>query len=290
MSDLRIVNAKFLEERLKRGQRMNDLTDELNTTEGEMINHIKKTFHSRTAKNYIKRLKSKKPSSSSPKKKKARNDKEVKPEVMESITEVEINSTQEKESESKKTELELLLEKEDQMSNELCEDEIHHASLISQRAGLKSKLRDQYAQIKELEQKISQILSDFNANAAELNSLGDEMKELTVSITEKRNELEAHRKEIAKAKKVSMFIFANGEMEIESQCDLDFSVDTDKAHAVFNVLIQVEASENLTIKCLRTLATVSLIVEKLKFENIQYEINFDNETMQEVLNIVSQEN
>lgn len=296
MSDLRTINAKFLEESLKRGKRMHDFTSEFDTSEAEIIEYINKTFHERAAKNYIKRLKSKKPKTSDKKKKSTKKTKAIEPEV----TVVETTVIQEAEPEhvlvsevvpaSQSTALDLLLQKEAQLSAVLCQLEISHESKVSQRGVLKNKLRDQYAQINELETTLNELLESFNSNVDKFNSLGDEMKELTVSITEKRNELEAHRKEIAKAKKVSMFIFANGEMEIESQCDLDFSVDTDKAHAVFNVLIQVEASENLTIKCLRTLATVSLIVEKLKFENIQYEINFDNETMQEVLNIVSQEN
>ena len=277
MSDLRIVTAKYLEEKLKKGQRMEDLTSELDTSEEEIITHIKNNFSDRVAKNYIRRLKSKKPSN----KKKAEKDKEVKPEVMES-------NTGETESKSPKTELELLLEKEEQMSNEICEKEVMHANIISRRSGLKNKLREQYSQIKELEQKISEILRDFNANADLSNSLGDEMRSLSAQIAEKRTQLDAVRSEIDSLKKISIFVYSNGEIEFENQGSFDPTIDSSKISELFGTLVQNEVAECLTIKSIKQLAKVLVIVEKLQAENLKFEITFDETTMKEVFDIVSQ--
>lgn len=283
MSDLRIVNAKFLEERLKRGQRLNDLTDELNTTEEDLISHIYRTFHERTAKNYIKRLKSKKPSNK--KKNNTKKNKEDKPEVMESNTEVEINTTGETESKSPKTELELLLEKEKQMSNELCEKEVMHAKIISQRAGLKNKLREQYAQIKELDRKVSEILHDFNANADKLNSLSDEMRALSSHIAEKKSALDALREKIDEAKKITIYVFSSSEIEFENQGSFDPTIDSSRISELFGTLVQNEAAECLTIKNIKQLAKLLAIVEKLKAEGLKFVIEFDENTMKEVFDV-----
>ena len=274
MADLRIVTAKYLEEHLKKGHRLSYFTSALSCNEEELFEHIDKVFASKKAKTFKKRIKGKEPAS--------KTKKVQKEEVDTEDTVIEETET------SQKTPLEQLLEKEDQLSSEVCTEEAKHSRMISERAGLKNRLIDQRIQMQEIAKKCAELQKDFEETVYQWTALGDEMRVLTSSISEKRANLESIRAEIDSLKKISMFVYTNGEIELENHGEFDSTVDESRVSEIFGSLIQNEVSENLTIKSIKQLSKVLAIVEKLKANQLKFEISFDEETMKEVYDIVSQ--
>ena len=263
MADLRIVTAKYLEEHLKKGHRLSYFTSALSCNEEELFEHIDKVFASKKAKTFKKRIKGKEPAS--------KTKKVQKEEVDTEDTVIEETET------SQKTPLEQLLEKE-----------AKHSRMISERAGLKNRLIDQRIQMQEIAKKCAELQKDFEETVYQWTALGDEMRVLTSSISEKRANLESIRAEIDSLKKISMFVYTNGEIELENHGEFDSTVDESRVSEIFGSLIQNEVSENLTIKSIKQLSKVLAIVEKLKANQLKFEISFDEETMKEVYDIVSQ--
>ena len=281
MSDLRRINGNYLEEKIKKGHRLPYFLKTTGSSEEELFCYIDKNFSSKAARSFKKRLKSK----GKPQTKKT-TVKEVTSKVLEKTIEIEPEC--EINHEPKKTALEVLLEKEALLSTELCNEEALHADKISQRAALKKKLKAQHQKMKELTEMIIQLQKDFETNVAEWNSIGDEMKSLSSSIAEKRSLLEEVRAEIDSMKKISMFVYSNGEIEFENKGDFDPTVDTEKVSELFRLLVQNESAESLTIKSIKQLARLLAIVEKLKDESMKFLIEFDETAMKEVFDIVSQ--
>ena len=184
-----------------------------------------------------------------------------------------------------KTALELLLEKETLLSNALCGEEVLRSDKISRRAVLKNKLKEQHQQMKELTEQILQLQADFETTVSEWTSIGNEMKELSAQIAQKRTLLDAVRSEIDSLKKISIFVYSNGEIEFENQGSFDPTVDSSKVNEIFGNLIQNEAAECLTIKNIKQLAKLLAIVEKLKAEGLKFVIEFDEPTMKEVFDV-----
>lgn len=275
MSDLRIVTGKYLEEKLKKGCRLPFFVKSLGTTEEELFEYIDKNFSSKAARSYKKRLKSK----GNQQKKSKKKAKEVKTEMIKNVQIEEVNTP--------KTRLEQLLEEEQKLSDLVCEKESKHSDLISKRANLKNQLVDQRKQVQEIAKKCLQVQQAFEETLKQWNSIGDEMKELSTSISEKRTSLEEIRSEIDSLKKISIFVYTNCEIEFENHGDFDPTVDSEKVAEIFNVLVQNDAAECLTIKSIKQLAKILAIVEKLKAENLRFEITFEDSSMQEVYLIVS---
>ena len=113
------------------------------------------------------------------------------------------------------------------------------------------------------------------------------MHSLTESISDKKVSLEAIRNEIILLQKISIFAYANGEIEFENAGNFDTTTDSSSEAALFNKLIQNNVVESLTIKNIRQLAKLILIVEKLNAEHLSFELTFEDITVQEVFNSIN---
>lgn len=282
MSNLRIITGKYLEEKLKKGHRLNYFLNVTGSSEDELFDHIDKIFSSKAAKSFKRRLKSK----GNSQKKAKKNTTNRKPEEAERI--VEVTTVTETNQETGKTLLEQLLEEEELLSSEVCQDEAEHSRKISERAVLKNQLIKQRKQMQEIAEKCLQVQQAFEETVSQWNAIGNEMKSLSSSISEKRTTLEEIRSEIDSLKKISMFVYSNGEIEFKNQGNFSPIVDTEKVSEIFSMLVQNESAECLTIKSIKQLARVLAIVEKLKDESMKFLIEFDETAMKEVFDIVSQ--
>ena len=288
------INGKYMEEKLKRGYGTSYFLKSLNVNEDEFFQYLKKNFSSKAYTSMCKRLKNNEKSSkkfgfkSSAHTTTAIVDVETSTATMPDFTYTENNEeTETVEVENSISALDMLKEQEHELSSVICLEEAKHVQLISKRASLKSQFQKQRAQLLDLTRTIEALKNDFESTFSEWKELGSDMHSLTESISDKKVSLEAIRNEIILLQKISIFAYANGEIEFENVGDFDTTTDSSSEAALFNKLIQNNVVESLTIKNIRQLAKLILIVEKLNAEHFSFELTFEDSTVQEVFNSIN---
>lgn len=288
------ITGKYMEEKLKRGYGTSYFLKSLNVSEDEFFKYLKKNFSSKAYASMCKRLKNNEKSSkkfgfkSSEHTPTAIADVETSTATMPDFTFTEGNAeTETIELENSISYLDTLKEKEHTLSSVICSEEAKHTQLISRRAILRSQFQKQQTQLFELTRKIEALRNDFAKTFSEWEKLGSDMHSLTESISDKKVSLEAIRNEIILLQKISIFAYANGEIEFENVGDFDTTTDSSSEAALFNKLIQNNVVESLTIKNIRQLAKLILIVEKLNAEHLSFELTFEDSTVQEVFNSIN---
>ena len=113
------------------------------------------------------------------------------------------------------------------------------------------------------------------------------MKELSSSIRREKQILQSVRKEISSLQKIYIFAYSTGELEIENNSDLDLKVDAADAAVKFDELIVLSAVDSLTVKEIRQLARLLLIIEKIQTGKVQFELTFENQKLEEAYNDIS---
>ena len=183
--------------------------------------------------------------------------------------------------------LDTLKNKESTLSTIICSEEAEHAQLISRRATLKSQFQKQQVQLLEITHTLESLKNDFETTLSEWEKLGSDMYSLTKSISKKKSTLADIRNEIIMLQKISIFIYVNGEIEFENVGNFDTTTDSSSESELFNQLIQNKVVESLTIKNIRQLAKLILIVQKLNAEHISFELTFEDSSIQEVFNSIN---
>ena len=277
--NLKNVTGKYLEEKLKRGYRLPYFVKALSTTEEDLFEHIDKHFSSKAAQSFKHRIKSKEPIKKNGKKKA----KKAKKQEVDILVE---NSVQIEEV-SEETILDQLLVKEEQLSAQVCQDEAVHSQMISKRAVLKNQLIKQRKEMQKIAEKALQLQQEFEDTVLQWNSLGEQMRELSASIAEKKSSLKEYRDEIDSLKKISMYFYSNGEIEFENQGDFDPSIDFSRVDEIIAFLIDNEDAEGLTVRSIKILAKALAIVEKMNAEHQKFEVTFEDSNIQEVFPLFS---
>lgn len=288
------INGKYMEEKLKRGYGTSYFLKSLNIGEDEFFQYLKKNFSSKAYTSMCKRLKNNEKSSKKFGFKSSAHttadiaDDETSPATMTDFTYTENNEeTETVEVEDSISPLDMLKEQERELSSVICSEEAEHVQLISKRASLKSQFQKQKAQLRELKHKIEAIRNDFEKTFSEWEKLGSDMHSLTESISNRKASLEVIRNEIILLQKISIFAYENGEIEFENVGDFDTTTNPSNESELFNKLIQNDVVESLTIKSIRQLAKLILIVEKLNAEHFSFELTFEDSTVQEVFNSIN---
>ena len=283
------INGKYMEEKLKRGYGTSYFLKSLNIGEDEFFQYLKKNFSSKAYASMCKRLKNNEKSQ-----KKFSSSKGSRHTPVCNEASVTTLPTTESSAEKETVEatnnisyLDMLKEKEHELSSVICLEEAEHVQLISKRASLKSQFQKQRAQLLDLTRTIEALRNDFESTFSEWKELGSDMHSLTESISKKKVSLEAIRDEIISLQKISIFAYANGEIEFENVGNFDTTTDSSSEAALFNKLIQNNVVESLTIKNIRQLAKLILIVEKLNAEHLSFELTFEDSTVQEVFNSIN---
>lgn len=278
------INGKYMEEKLKRGYGISYFLNSLNVSENEFFQHLKKNFSSKAYTSMCKRLKN---NEKSQKKFSSKCSKVVNEASIATIATTESNTERETVEVTSISYLDMLKEQEHELSSVICSEETEHAQLISKRAALKSQFQKQQTQLFELTRKIELIKNDFETTFSEWKKLGSDMHSLTESITEKKVSLEAIRNEIVSLQKISIFAYASGEIEFENVGDFDTTTNPSNELELFNKLIQNDVVESLTIKSIRQLAKLILIVKKLNAEHFSFELTFEDSSVQEVFDSIN---
>ena len=173
------------------------------------------------------------------------------------------------------TELEVLMAKEEALSEEICQLEVDHKEAWNEHRKVADSIRSIFEHVEKLKAELKACVDDYQVKLGEARKYETEMTQKSADWRVKRAELDEVRARIAKLTAVSVFVYEDGNIEAED-CKLNF----DGWETRYSELLESdnEALENLRKKDIRALAKImSLADEERTFEFI-----FDNPTLEEV--------
>lgn len=209
------------------------------------------------------------------------NNKKADNEVHESICveDLETDENQEVEvvSSIRKQDLECLLAEEQELSQKICSIEGEHKELVSRRRDItfrlgraKNALGELRRLLKYQEENVTNLFSEYEQCANKMFELNKERKDYQSWLDNVRNT-------IAALKKVTVFVYEDGTIEIENAETSE--LPDGEFLAEFNELVSLSEVEDLTIKEIKIIAKLRMVVKSLDGET---ELVIDNPKIQSV--------
>ena len=176
-----------------------------------------------------------------------------------------------------KTSLNELLEAEKFLSDNCVSLEKEHNALINARredvktlAEIKRTLEELKRLLQVNQSKLTTVLENYNSKAEQMLRVSSEISACKEMLADTRAQIE-------EAKKLKISVFSDGTIEcengeLESPCEAEVS-------QLFSTLILLAAAEELTIKQIKTVAKLVLMVKKI---DKKYELEFDSDLVQKL--------
>lgn len=170
-----------------------------------------------------------------------------------------------------------LLEAEKFLSDNCVSLEKEHNALINARKKDVQTLSEIQSVLEELQRLLKANQSMMNTVLADYNSKAEQMIKTSSEIKACKEMLADTRAQIEEAKKLKISVFSDGTIEcengeLESPCEAEVS-------QLFSTLILLAAAEELTIKQIKTVAKLVLMVKKI---DKKYELEFDSDLVQKL--------
>lgn len=279
MSRLRDLSGKSLEVELKRGLTLEDFARKYECTQEDFLNHLEKNFCEKARKsitrNMTKNAKKRKPTRTTKTKKETKLTLSKIHEGSKSISQEDkkVNNPT-----TENSDLQNLKERERLLISEISNKERIHERSISERMKLFDELRQKKEKMLELKEIIEQNQKEVEKISTQIAKITKRVTAENETISSNKQTLEEVKSCIMKLEKISVFVYKNGEIEIENANIPETSGWED----LFDSLIHNKIVENLSLKQVRQLAKLLVIVERFQAQKQNYELTFESETEQRV--------
>ena len=250
MSSLRDLKGKTLEIELKRGAKLEDFAQKYS-----IVRNMTKNAKKRKP---TKRVQGKGPKTLS--------------QIHESSTILQ-EDKQVNNSTTEDSELQKLKERETLLISEISKQEMLHEKSISERMKLFEELRQQREKMLELKEIIKQNQKEVEKISTELVEITERIAAENKTISTNKQTLEEVKICIKSFEKIIIFVYKNGETEIDNEADIPETTGWDE---VFDSLIHNKAVEELSLKQVQQFAKLLVLVEKLQSKNRKYELTFES--------------
>lgn len=226
------LNAKLMEEKLKRGWTIAQFTEYLELTEEDFLRKLKETFREKACRGMLARLKQNEKHSRLRNSSKQETVPNSAPQNHSSeiiINEDDNFDEVQKQSESSLlfNELEDLRVQKKRAEDVLNELELKHQQLSSERIQLRNSISEYRDTFLALKKQISQIQSELSDLVNTLNQKYSEMQTLNESISKTRDVLDEINTKIDTLQKITIFVYDSGEIEIDSSVIFEIPTSTD---------------------------------------------------------------
>lgn len=178
------------------------------------------------------------------------------------------------------------LEKDEQeLSANLCKLEDEHKQMAAQRRDCMSRFGKAKKAMVELQRILRVQQENVTAIYDEYETLAAKMQDNNKERAAYMELLEVVRSQIAELRKVTVFVYESGVIEVENA---KFpSIDEESLNIALTELISMPDAEEFTIKKLKTIAKVRLIVNALEQDNPEIELVFDSLEVQKFYETVT---
>lgn len=190
---------------------------------------------------------------------------------------VDYTAVEESTNDEPKPSLNELLEAEKFLSDNCVSLEKEHNALINARredvktlAEIKRTLEELKRLLQVNQSKLTTVLENYNSKAEQMLRVSSEISACKEMLADTRAQIE-------ETKKLKISVFSDGTIEcengeLESPCEAEVS-------QLFSTLILLAAAEELTIKQIKTVAKLVLMVKKI---DKKYELEFDSDLVQKL--------
>lgn len=279
MSSLRDLSGKSLEVELKRGLTIEDFARKYECTQEDFLNHLEKNFCEKARKSITrsmtKNAKKRKPTRTTKTKKEA---KLTLSQIHEGSKPILQEDKKVNDSTTENSDLQNLKERERLLISEISKKEKIHERSISERMKLFDELRQKKEKMLELKEIIEQNYKEVEKISTQIVKITERIAAENKTMSTNKQTLEEVESCIRKLEKIPVFVYKNGEIEIEN-ADIP---ETSGWESLFDSLIHNKIVENLSLKQVRQLAKLLVIVECFQAQEQNYELTFESETEQRV--------
>lgn len=276
------INGKKMEVEIKNGATMENFLEKYNCTRDEFLEYLHKNF-SENARNSMLRSIAK---NSKKIKKQSRNEQQLimdEEKSCEVTMEMHIEELAAVTTDNNDQKLQEMKKKEKNLELQIYEQEKEHQKNLSKRRSLFEQLRIQKEKMLELKKIIEK-------RQLEVENISKEINEVTNKISVEKDELfnnkqilEETRDYIKNLEKISIFVYENGEIEIENSETPEI---TDWQNE-FETLINDEAVENLSVKQIRQLAKLTVLEKQFEKEGKEYELTIEDEIVEKIVKTIN---
>lgn len=182
-------------------------------------------------------------------------------------------------------ELKKLQDEEAELSKWLCKLETEHKALVQERAKIFDSLRESKENCEALLRRVSEIKSQVEDFRLKYEDISQEMAKYNGDISVAREILDDIRGKISLLKVTSIFIYEDGRIELEGGEEPDISEED--ANHLFDVLTKRQDAEEFTVRELKSLARVVLVVRKYQKIGAKFELYFDSSKLQNYYDTVA---
>lgn len=279
MSSLRDLSGKSLEVELKRGLTLEDFARKYECTQEDFLNYLEKNFCEKARKSITRKM------TKNAKKRKPTKTTNTKKETKLTLSKIHEGSKSISQEDKKvnnptteNSNLQNLKERERLLISEISNKERIHERSISERMKLFDELRQKKEKMLELKEIIEQNQKEVEKISTQIAKITKRVTAENETISANKQTLEEVKSCIMKLEKISVFVYKNGGIEIENANIPETSGWED----LFDSLIHNKIVENLSLKQVRQLAKLLVIVERFQAQKQNYELTFESETEQRV--------
>ena len=267
------LNAKFMEDKLKYGWTLAQFAEHFEVDEQGFLRILETTFSSKATKAMISRLK--------------RNDKKSKNLSTEKSSAIAVLNLEENFSESEEVEktidttdsiiiLQNLIAERRMLESSLNSLELEHQSLCSDRIKIKNSISSFKNKLIKLKEEIQTCQTEISFMLTQLKEKYATMQNLNSDISKVKVNLQEVNTKIKDLQKVSIFVYSNGYIEIESV----IKIETPEWNEYFDKILKSGQADHFTVNQIKSLAQIFSITNFLHEQNLPYEIIFENEEME----------
>lgn len=272
------IDGKFMHETTKKGWVIQDYLNHFDVSEKDFFDCLKKTFSKKAFQRIVRRLKSNQKQQKQQRQQKQQNTSSPSVTPVLPIPSDTSTDTEEKTTQSS---IEVLEDEEKVLSDLLCKKESERVRLISERNKLKKVFISQRSILFTLVRQLEDSQTIVNNSYQEYLKTSSAIDNINDEISKAQKTLESIREEIQELKKVSIFVYENGEIEIDNT-DISLLTDSAEETKLFNDLLHNELVECLTVKQIRQLSRVIIVVKSILDSGLKYELTFESSSLEEV--------
>lgn len=278
------LNAKIMEEKLKKGWVTSDFANYFQCTEEEFVEALKNTLSPRASKGYISRLKKNEKHPKATEKTQTLEETAVTQLSDNDNAYADITTKSDVES-SASSSLEELRNKKAEIQESINELELAHKKLFSERVEIRNLISGFKKRLIELKEEINQCQTQVLNLSNSLNEKLENMHSLNTRISKEQALLEEINTQIEIMQKVSILVYSSGELEIDAPFAVEFSEDDCKV--IFTSIIQNELAGSLTVNQIKGISRLMVSLNFFKSMDMKCEIAFESSLAEEFYNTLN---
>ena len=171
-----------------------------------------------------------------------------------------------------------LQELESELSALCIDKEREHKEMMKERREIASQLRNQQNVLREIQRLLKANQEKVLSLSKEYQEIGANMREVSTEISANKQRLMEVREEILELKRVSIFFYGDGDIEVENG-EMP-SISEENIARWFEKLITQSECEQFTIRVIKSLAKLHGMAKYYEQHGLRYELIFDNDKVQ----------